>query len=124
VKGLQTQVFRFPQREQKPPKMSTWSSFGQKVAEDQDRRLSGTWLFEARDLGKLVETLVGVELVAIDAPAQASSMPHRDDATLSPKFGAGRCGDRAGSRPALLGAMGGTGDRAGERMEANGSGSL
>jgi predicted nuclease with RNAse H fold len=65
------------------------------VVLDEARRLEEAWQFGTADPDGLVEKLAGARFVAIDAPAQLSSMPHRDDATLSPKFRAARCAEIA-----------------------------
>jgi predicted nuclease with RNAse H fold len=65
------------------------------VALDDELRVAGTWLFTAGELDELVATLEGVRTVGVDAPAQLSSMPHRDDDRLSPKFRPARCAEIA-----------------------------
>jgi predicted nuclease with RNAse H fold len=65
------------------------------VAIDEDLRVVGTWLFTAREVNDLVTTVHGAARVAVDAPAETSSLPHVNDAALSPRFQRGRCAEIA-----------------------------
>src|SRR4051812_34736212 len=47
------------------------------------------------DLRALARWADGADAVAIDAPAQLSTRPHAEDASLAPKFPAARCGEVA-----------------------------
>jgi len=66
------------------------------VALDTGRRVVGAWLLDARELDRVVEVVTGARAVMVDAPAQVSAMPHRDDPRpLSPKFRSARCAEIA-----------------------------
>jgi hypothetical protein len=51
--------------------------------------------FHATDFDGVVTLVTGATEVAIDAPAQLSTAPHRGDGALSPKFRTARCGEIA-----------------------------
>ena len=51
--------------------------------------------FAAADLDAVVALARDASDIAIDAPAQLSVAPHRDDASISPKFRTARCGEIA-----------------------------
>jgi Protein of unknown function (DUF429) len=51
--------------------------------------------FDAADLAGVVELARGASDVAIDAPAQLSTAPHRGDESISTKFRTARCGEIA-----------------------------
>jgi predicted nuclease with RNAse H fold len=67
------------------------------VGLDEDYHLVDCGIFEATDVDQLCERMDGAEAVAIDAPAELSTMPHVDDPDpkLSPKFRAARCAEVA-----------------------------
>jgi predicted nuclease with RNAse H fold len=50
---------------------------------------------EFSDIGALAAWAAGADAIAIDAPSGLSTLPHADDAGLSPKFRAARCGEVA-----------------------------
>jgi hypothetical protein len=51
--------------------------------------------FAATDLAGVVAFAAGARDIAIDAPAQLSTAPHRGDESISPKFRTARCGEVA-----------------------------
>jgi hypothetical protein len=51
--------------------------------------------FAGCDVDGVTKLLDGARDIAIDAPAQLSVAPHRDDASISPKFRVARCGEIA-----------------------------
>ena len=51
--------------------------------------------FEVGELNDVVALAAGAARIAIDAPDQLSTAPHRDDESLSPKFRVARCGEIA-----------------------------
>jgi predicted nuclease with RNAse H fold len=51
--------------------------------------------FGATDLDAVVARVDAAREIAIDAPAELSTAPHRDDATISNKFRVARCGEIA-----------------------------
>jgi hypothetical protein len=51
--------------------------------------------FAASDVDGVVALVEGARDIAIDAPAQLSVAPHRDDSVISPKFRVARCGEIA-----------------------------
>lgn len=51
--------------------------------------------FAGTDVDGVTELVDGARDIAIDAPAQLSVAPHRDDASISPKFRVARCGEIA-----------------------------
>ncbi len=51
--------------------------------------------FAADDIESVVALAVGAVTIAIDAPAELSTAPHRDDTTISNKFRTARCGEIA-----------------------------
>ena len=65
------------------------------VVIDEERRVLEARVWSPADSSALAAWLAafGVERVAIDAPDAASTAPHREDATLSPKFRVARCGE-------------------------------
>ena len=60
-----------------------------------DARVDATEVFAAADLADLRRWLEGARAVAIDAPAQLSTAPHRHDPNVSTKFRTGRCAEIA-----------------------------
>lgn len=65
------------------------------VAADSRLRVSGLRIFAAAEIDALVAWLPGAATVAVDAPAELSTAPHADDATLSAKFRVARCAEIA-----------------------------
>src|SRR4051794_15523956 len=65
------------------------------VALDRDGRVAGARVVSAADVRDLPRLLAGAAVVALDAPAAPSTLPHRDDASLAPKFRAARCAEVA-----------------------------
>jgi Protein of unknown function (DUF429) len=51
--------------------------------------------FDATDIESVVALAHGAAEIAIDAPAELSTAPHRDDASVSNKFRTARCGEIA-----------------------------
>ena len=51
--------------------------------------------FDSTDLAGVVTLAEGVDAIAIDAPVELSTAPHRADQSLSPKFRTARCGEIA-----------------------------
>jgi predicted nuclease with RNAse H fold len=51
--------------------------------------------FAATDVDAVVELATGVTAIAIDAPAELSTAPHRGDETVNRKFRVARCGEIA-----------------------------
>jgi Protein of unknown function (DUF429) len=51
--------------------------------------------FDATDIESVVALAHGATEIAIDAPAELSTAPHRDDAAISNKFRTARCGEIA-----------------------------
>lgn len=58
-------------------------------------RVADARTFAAADLNGVRALVAGAGEIAIDAPAQLSTAPHRRDASLSPKFRVARCGELA-----------------------------
>jgi predicted nuclease with RNAse H fold len=63
------------------------------VALNDHLRVDETALFSARGIPQLAAWAERASMVAIDAPAQLSTAPHRDDPSLSPKFAVARCAE-------------------------------
>ena len=57
--------------------------------------MANTAVFAPADVGELRRWVEGARVVAIDAPAQLSTAPHRGDPSLSTKFQTGRCAEVA-----------------------------
>ena len=60
-----------------------------------DARVEATAVFGAAELGELGRWIEGARAIAIDAPAQVSTAPHRDDPGVSTKFRTRRCAEIA-----------------------------
>jgi predicted nuclease with RNAse H fold len=58
-------------------------------------RVARATTFAADDFGALVDLVRGASAIAIDAPAELSTAPHRDDASVNRKFRRARCGEIA-----------------------------
>ena len=58
-------------------------------------RVADARTFAAADLDGVRALVAGAGEIAIDAPAQLSTAPHRGDTSLSPKFRVARCGEIA-----------------------------
>jgi predicted nuclease with RNAse H fold len=65
------------------------------VALDRDGELLDAATFAAAELEELGRWAAGARVIAIDAPAGLSTLPHAGDPAVSPKFQAGRCGEVA-----------------------------
>lgn len=65
------------------------------VAIDRDRRLVDSWLFDPSELDGLTRAVADATVIAVDAPLQLSTAPHRTDERLSRKFRPGRCAEIA-----------------------------
>jgi predicted nuclease with RNAse H fold len=66
---------------------------------DDESRVVETSIFRASEVSTLGDWLEDHgAMVAIDAPAQLSTCPHRDDPLLKPKFAVGRCAEIALAR--------------------------
>jgi predicted nuclease with RNAse H fold len=66
------------------------------VGLDDELRVEQVTLVPAAEIEELSASLAtSGATVAVDAPAQVSSAPHRGDALLSPKFALGRCAEIA-----------------------------
>jgi predicted nuclease with RNAse H fold len=65
------------------------------VAVDAARRVTGVRIFRADEVDDLVDAVRSAHVVAVDAPAQLSTMPHEHEVGLSPKFRRGRCAEIA-----------------------------
>ena len=63
------------------------------VALDSDGRVAFARVLPAFEAMGLAEGVAGAEVVAVDAPAAPSTLPHSADASLSPKFRAARCAE-------------------------------
>jgi predicted nuclease with RNAse H fold len=69
------------------------------VVLNDESRVIETAIFQASQIGTLGDWLNNRgAMVAIDAPAQLSTCPHRDDPLLKPKFAVGRCAEIALAR--------------------------
>ena len=68
------------------------------VALDANGNVIGAWLVGAGEIDRLPELLRGARAVAIDAPAQLSAAPHREDPTMRGKFKLARCAEVALAR--------------------------
>ena len=62
---------------------------------DADGRVAACAVFSSTQLPELVAGLDAAEVVAVDAPAQMSSLPHARDTELAPKFRRARCAEIA-----------------------------
>jgi len=58
-------------------------------------RVVAAHTFESSDLRGVVGMATDVDRIAIDAPDQLSTAPHRGDGSLTPKFRSARCGEIA-----------------------------
>lgn len=65
------------------------------VGLDEAGRVVSARLIDANEIDELGDWASAAEVVCVDAPAQVSTAPHADDATLSPKFRDGRCAEIA-----------------------------
>jgi predicted nuclease with RNAse H fold len=65
------------------------------VGLDEAGRVVSVRLLETNEMDVLGGWASEAEVVCVDAPAQVSTAPHGDDATLSPKFRGGRCAEIA-----------------------------
>jgi predicted nuclease with RNAse H fold len=65
------------------------------VALDERLRVDATAVFSGAEIPELASWAEGASTIAIDAPAQLSTAPHRDDPSLSPKFAVARCAEIA-----------------------------
>jgi hypothetical protein len=70
------------------------------VSLDEHLRAAGTAVFRADEIQEFGAWVSTARVVAIDAPAQLSTAPHRDDQPqeLKPKFAAARCAEIALAR--------------------------
>ena len=62
---------------------------------DADARVEQTRVFGRAELGEVSGWLAGARVVAIDAPAQLSTAPHRGDPAVNAKFQTARCAEIA-----------------------------
>jgi predicted nuclease with RNAse H fold len=65
------------------------------VAIDDRRRVRAVWLFGADELERAAEAFRGAAVVAVDAPASLSTLPHESEGNLSAKFRLARCAEIA-----------------------------
>jgi predicted nuclease with RNAse H fold len=65
------------------------------VSLDDRSAITGVAIFSADEIEQLADSLAGVTAVAVDAPAQVSSAPHRGEHSLKAKFKAARCAEIA-----------------------------
>jgi predicted nuclease with RNAse H fold len=65
------------------------------VALDAGYGLIESAVFDTDDLPVVCAQLAGAAVVAIDAPAGLSTLPHRDDESINRKFRTARCGEVA-----------------------------
>jgi predicted nuclease with RNAse H fold len=59
------------------------------------RRVSRQEVFPAEEIDAVADLVAGARAVAIDAPAELSTAPHRDDPGVNRKFRVARCGEIA-----------------------------
>lgn len=65
--------------------------FGVRLTEENGLRLAESFLGRASDMNELVAFCSGATSIAIDAPSDLSTLRHRSDGTLKPKFQEARC---------------------------------